>query len=462
MKKNKYDYDLVIIGSGPAGMAAAGFALKNKLKTLLLEKSYCEGGECAHNGCIPAKTMMHAAKVYDTAKNGGYLGLKSSTLGYNFPSIAKWRDLAVENTGLCNLLKDLQKKGLKVIQSSAEFSSKDTISLPSSRKKIKFKHAIIATGGRARIPEVEGLKEAGYLTYNQATQIDKVPKSVAIIGGSAIGCEFMQLLSALGSKVCIIERSDYLMGSADVQASELLKNVYSQKGVEIYLGAKLNSVAKSGTKTELSLTDASGISQSIKVDQIIVASGKLPNTDLNLEAAKVEFNPQGIEVNQHLETSNKNVYAVGDVVGPLRFTHSGIYQAELAVYNMLNPKKKKDADYSSIACTIFTDPEVASLGITEQAAISKDLNYVVGFCDIVEVARADTNGEQNGFVKIITDAKTGLILGSTIAAPHAGEMIQELSLAMKYGISVGQIAEMVHVFPTWSEAIRLAVHRAQN
>jgi pyruvate/2-oxoglutarate dehydrogenase complex dihydrolipoamide dehydrogenase (E3) component len=462
MKKDKYDYDLIVIGSGPAGMAAASFALKNKLKTLLLEKSSCEGGECAHNGCIPAKTMMHAAKVYSDARNGGYMGIKSSTLGYNFPSIAKWRDLAVENTGLCSMLKDMQKKGLDVIQAEVKFAGPDSIKV-GSRKKLKFKHAIIATGGKARVPSnIEGLDSTGFLTYNQATQITKVPKSVAIIGGSAIGCEFMQLFSALGSKVSVIDTADYLMSFADVQASELMRQIYTERGTDIYLGSKLNSVSKIGTKKELNLTNSAGQKLKIKVDEIVIASGKAPNTDLNLDAAKVEFNPSGIEVNQKLETTNKNIYAVGDVVGPLKFTHTGIYQAEIAVYNILNQRKKREADYSSIACNIFTDPELSSLGLTEQTAISKDVDYVTGFCDIVEVARADTNGEQNGFVKIIVDRQSGLILGSTIIAPRAGEMIQELSLAMKYGISIQEVAEMVHVFPTWSEAIRIAANRAAS
>lgn len=459
MKKDKYDHDLVVIGSGPAGMAAVSFALKNKLKTLLIERSSCEGGECAHNGCIPAKTMMHSAKIYSHAKNGGYMGIKSSTLGYNFPSIAKWRDLAVENTGLCSVLKDLQKKGLEVIQAEARFNDLNSITI-SSRRKLKFRNAIIATGGRARIPDVEGLNEAGYITYNQATQIMKVPKSVAIVGGSAIGCEFMQLFSALGSKVHIIERSDYLIGTADVQASELVKNIYTDRGVGVYLSSKLNSVQKVGTKKELNLTDEAGRTTKIKVDEIVIASGKMANTNLSLDNAKVEFNPQGIEVNEHLQTSNRNIYAVGDVVGPLRFTHTGVYQAEMAVYNILNHRKKKSTDYSSIAWNIFTDPELASVGLTEQALISKDIDYVSGFCDIVEVARADTNGEQNGFVKILADRGSGLILGSTIIAPRSGEMIQELSLAMKYGITVQEVAEMVHVFPTWSEAIRIAANRA--
>jgi pyruvate/2-oxoglutarate dehydrogenase complex dihydrolipoamide dehydrogenase (E3) component len=462
MKKSEHDYELIIIGSGPAGMAAANFAIKNKLKTLLVEKSSCEGGECAHNGCIPAKTMMHVAKVYNQAKIAGYMGVKSSALGYNFPSIVKWRDLAVENTGLCSMLKDMQKKGLTVVRGDAKFYNSDSI-MVNSKDRFKFKHAIIATGGRARIPTgIKGLNESGYLSYNQATQIKKAPKTVAIIGGSAIGCEFMQLFNALGSKVIIIEKSDYLMGSADVQASELIKQTYTDRGVDVCLGSKINFVNRAGTKKELNLTNSNGEIITIKVDEIVIASGKIPNTDLNLEAADVEFNPQSVEVNKKLETTNKNIYAVGDIVGPLKFTHTGIYQAEIAVFNILNPRKKKEADYSSIAYNIFTDPEMASIGLTEQAAISRDLKYIVGFCDIVEIARADTNGEQTGFVKIIADSRSGLIIGATIVAPRAGEMIQELSLAMKYGINVNQIAEMVHVFPTWSEAIRIAANRASN
>jgi pyruvate/2-oxoglutarate dehydrogenase complex dihydrolipoamide dehydrogenase (E3) component len=462
IKNNNNVYQLIIIGSGPAGMSAANFAIKNKLKTLLIEKTSCEGGECTHNGCIPAKTMMHVAKVYSNAKTGGYMGIKSSTLGYNFPSIVKWRDLAVENTGICSMLKDMQKRGLQVVWGDAKFSGPNSIKV-NSKDEFNFDHAIIATGGRARVPSnIEGLNEVGYLTYNQATQIKKAPKSVAILGGSAIGCEFMQLLNALGSKVIIIEKSDYLMNFADVQASDLIKRIYTERGVDIHLGAKLNSVARVGTKKELNLTNSTGEALKIKVDEIIVASGKDPNTDLSLKSAKVEFNPQCIEVNRRLETANKNIYAIGDVVGPLKFTHTGIYQAEIAVFNILNSRKKKETDYDSVAYNIFTNPEMASLGLSEQAAISRDIRYVVGFCDIVEIARADTNGEQNGFIKIIADPENGLIIGATIVAPRAGEMIQELGLAMKYGISVGQVAEMVHIFPTWSEAVRIAANRAAS
>ena len=242
MKKNKYDYELIIIGAGPAGLAAAGFALKNNIKTLLIERNACEGGECVHEGCIPTKTMLHVGKTYQDAKSGGYLGLKSSTLGYNFPSIVKWRDLAVENTGLCSLKNQLVENGLEIKQSTVNFIDANTLKTD-NQEHIRFDKAIISTGGSAFIPDIEGLNEAGYLTYNQATSIKKVPKSIFIVGGSAIGCEFMQLFLSLGSKVYIAERSDYLIGSADVQASELIKQIYQQKGAEIFTSSKITKIA---------------------------------------------------------------------------------------------------------------------------------------------------------------------------------------------------------------------------
>ena len=460
MKKNKHDYDLIIIGAGPAGLAVAGFGLKNNLKTLLVEKNSCEGGECVHEGCIPTKTMLHVAKTYNDAKSGGHLGIKSSALGYNFPSIIKWRNLAVENTGVCDMRKSLEEQGLEVKLGQMEFASANSIKL--NDEQLTFGNLIISTGGSAFVPEIEGLNEVGYLTYNQATKIAKVPRSLLIIGGSAIGCEFAQLFLNLGSKVSIVERSDYLINNADVQASDLLGRIYQDAGVNVFTSSKINRIEKSGTKKKIRLTDKEGIDTELMVDEIIVASGKKPNLNLGLEQAKIEYTEKGIEVDDNLLTTNPKVFAVGDVTGPMRFTHSAIYQAEMAVYNIVHPRHKKAANYDTIAWNIFTDPELASVGITEQKAISANYNYKVGYCDIVEIARADTNGEQNGFVKIIADKKTGRILGATIMAERAGEMIHELSLAMKYDISVSQIAALVHVFPTWSEAIRLAAHRAQS
>lgn len=460
MKKNKYNYDLIVIGAGPAGLSAASFAIKNNLKTLLIEKTTCEGGECVHEGCIPIKTMLHVSKTYRDAKTGGYLGIKGSTLGYNFPSIIKWRNLAVENTGVCEMRKGLEQQGLQVKTGSVEFSSEKSVLL--NGEEIVFKHAIICTGGSAFVPEIEGLDKAGYLTYNQATKIAKVPRSILIIGGSAIGCEFAQLFINLGSKVSIVERSDYLINVADVQASDLLAKIYLDAGMQVFTSSAIKKIEKLGTKKKVWVTKNDGSHTEIVVDEIIVATGKKPNLNLSLEKARIEYTDKGINVSENLLTSNAQVFAIGDVTGPMRFTHSAIYQAEIAIYNIIHFKHKKVVDYNSIAWNIFTDPELASVGITEQKAISANYNYKVGYCDIVEIARADTNGEQNGFVKIIADKKTGRILGATIMAERAGEMIHELSLAMKYDISVGQIAALVHVFPTWSEAIRLAAHRAQS
>lgn len=451
MAKQKYDYDLIVIGSGAAGSVAAHIVAQAGKRVAIVEGGEF-GGECPNWGCVPTKALLHAAGVYDTAKRSQPLGLRSAAIGYNYPSVKAWKDLAVHRTGADKSKAYYESEGISVISGQAHFISPHEITV--NRRHLSSDHFLIATGSHVAIPPIEGLDKVGYLTMREALDLVRPPRSLFIIGAGAVGCEFAQIFSIFGTKVYIADIAPRLLPKEDTEVSAVAEDIFThERGVELLTSSKVLKVDKEGVLKRVSF-QRGGEVKTVKVEDILVASGKLANTDIGLENAGVTYTPRSITVNEHMQTSQKHIYAAGDVAGPYMFTHMAIYQSRIAAHNMLH-RDRVYADYRAVPRVTFLTPEVASVGMSEEECIKRDLSIKKGIAPISIIGRANVSNSRDGFVKVMA-LKDGTIVGATVVAPSAGEMIHELTLAIQHGLRAQDVASTLHAFPTWSEAIRIA------
>ncbi len=451
-----FDYDLIVIGSGAGGGVAAHIASGQGKKVAIVEADTI-GGECPNYGCVPTKALLQAAETYQNAKHSGQFGIRTSSVSYNYAAVTDWKNKAVFRTGVDEGSTAYKSDGITVLRGHAHFLSPWQIAL--AGKRFTAKNFLIATGTRNVIPPIAGLKETGFIGYREAISLKQPPKSIFIIGGGAIGCEFAQLFWAFDSKVHIADIDKRLLGKEDKEVGDLIGAVFEERGISVHVNSRVISVSGgSGKKTVTLETD--GRKHSIVVEEILLAAGKAPNLDLGLDNAGVKYDRRGLDVNLQMQTSAKHIYAAGDVVGPYMFTHMAAYQSRIAAHNMYN-KKKALANYHAVPRCIFVDPEVASVGLSEKELRDRKIKLQIGTAEISIIGRANTSNQTTGFVKVIT-SHTGVILGASIIAPRAGEMIHELALAVHKGLKARDIVETIHAFPTWSEAIRVACSRIGN
>ncbi len=449
-RHRKFDYDLIIIGSGSGGGVAAHIAIREGKHVAIVEADTI-GGECPNFGCVPTKALLKAAETYRSAKEGGEYGLKVSRLGFDYKKVKSWKDLTVEHTGTSKGERAFASEGIALIKGYARFISPHEITV--NRKRFTAKKFLIASGTTDFVPPIEGLRENGYITYKEAIDLEVLPESLFVIGGGAIGSEFSYLFNAFDVKVTQAEFGPHLIGREDVEASELLEALFRRDGIDVLTGTEVIKVTKRGTKKIVHYRKDGEVHKK-SVDQIMLAAGKVPNIDLGLNNAGVTYNRRGIEVNDMMQTSAKHIYASGDVVGPYAFTHMASYQSRIAAHNMFK-REKVIAKYHAVPRCVYTSPEVASVGMTEHEARTKKLSIKVNAVPTSIIGRANTSNERAGFVKVITTSK-GVLIGATVVAPRAGEMMQELALAIQNGLKAEDVAATIHAFPTWSEAVRIA------
>jgi dihydrolipoamide dehydrogenase len=450
-KKYAFDYDLIVIGSGPGGSAAATMAAKEGKRVAIVE-SDTFGGESPNWSDIPTKALLHAANLYDEARHGDRFGLRSSTLGYNYPSLRAWKELAVKRTGAGGNRKYYENQGIDTFTGIAHFLSPNEISV--NRRHLSADNFLIATGATWTIPEIPGLSKIKYLTPRTILETIRPPKSLLIIGGGDTGVEIAQMMAIFGTKVYIAEQASHLLPHHDSEIGTLMERVLSeQKGITSLTHSRVLSIEKDGLLKRVVISRA-GTEKSIRVDEVLIAAGRSPMVDLGLENAGVKYTANGISVNDHLQTSVKHIFAAGEVLGRNSHTHTALMESQIAANNIFD-KNKITPDYKSITEIIFTNPSIATVGLSEYDCLKRDLSINKAIAPLNIIARSNTADFRDGFVKIVTDKK-GVILGASVVAPHAAEMIHELSLAVKHGMTASQIAETPHAFLSWSEAVRVA------
>lgn len=442
-------YDLVVLGAGTAGLvvAAGAAGLGIGLKVALIEK-HLMGGDCLNVGCVPSKCMIRSSRVVAEMRDARSFGvIPPDTIEVDFPAVMERMRQLRAGISENDSADRFKKLGVDVFLGEASFLDRDRIQV--SDRVLNFKKAVIATGARARDPEIPGLAEAGYLTNETVFSLTDRPRRLAVIGGGAIGCELAQTFQRLGCEVMLFHKHARLLDREDPDAAELLQQVFLKEGIRVILNCNIDQVRSS---TEGKVIDANG--ESFVVDEILVGAGRAPNVEgLNLEAVGVNYDRKGVKVNDYLQTTNPRIYAAGDICMDWKYTHAADAAARIVIKNALfSPFGFGRSKLSSLTMpwVTYTDPEVAHVGIYE----SDDAELIKITLDKVDRAIAD--GETNGFIKLLHRKGSDEILGATIVARHAGEMISEITTAIIGKRGLNTLSTVIHPYPTQAEMIKKA------
>lgn len=434
------DHDLIIIGGGAGGLAAARAARWVGADVLLINDGPL-GGDCTFTGCVPSKALLAASR--DGLEFGAAMDRVRSAISH----------IAANETADV-----FRSEGVDVIEGRATMLNHDTVKVDS--KRVSSPRIVIATGGRAFVPPIPGLDSVDYLTNETIFSITDKPNSLGIVGGGAIGCEMAQAFSRLGIDVSVFELAPQLLPREEPAAGAAVRSALEAGGVKVHTGESIDKVGPTDDGTGIKVTTASG---DTSFEKILLAVGRVPNSaGMGLEDLGVKFDGRGfIQTDERLATDVRGIYAVGDVTGKLPFTHAADEMGRLATGNALKKGPKGPFRTSWIPWATFTDPEVARIGMTEAEAA--DHGGLVAELPISELDRAVTDGYHDGFIKIIAGPRKvlrrtggGQILGATIVAPRAGEMIHEVAVAMRTKMFTGRLAQTVHAYPTWSYGIQKA------
>lgn len=442
-------YDLVVLGAGTAGLvvAAGAAGLGIGLKVALIEK-HLMGGDCLNVGCVPSKCMIRSSRVVAEMRDARSFGvIPPDTIEVDFPAVMERMRQLRAGISENDSADRFKKLGVDVFLGEASFLDRDRIQV--SDRILNFKKAVIATGARAHDPEIPGLAEAGYLTNETVFSLTDRPRRLAVIGGGAIGCELAQTFQRLGCEVMLFHKHARLLDREDPDAAELLQQVFLEEGIRVILNCNIDQVRSS---PEGKVIDANG--ESFIVDEILVGAGRAPNVEgLNLEAVGVNYDRKGVKVNDYLQTTNPRIYAAGDICMDWKYTHAADAAARIVIKNALfSPFGFGRSKLSSLTMpwVTYTDPEIAHVGIYE----SDDAELIKITLDKVDRAIAD--GETNGFIKLLHRKGSDEILGATIVARHAGEMISEITTAIIGKRGLNTLSTVIHPYPTQAEMIKKA------
>jgi pyruvate/2-oxoglutarate dehydrogenase complex dihydrolipoamide dehydrogenase (E3) component len=444
-------YNLVVIGAGTAGLVSAAGAAGLGARVALVEKRLM-GGDCLNVGCVPSKALIRAARAAADVRQAGQYGVRiASPISVDFPAVMervrRLRAQLSPNDGAPRF----QKLGVDVFLGEGRFTGPDALVV--AGQTLRFRRAVIATGGRAAAPPMPGLGESGYRTNETIFSLTELPQRLAVIGGGPIGCELAQAFARFGSRVWLLQRAGQVLEREDAEAAGLVEASLVRDGVTVLLGCRVTEVRQSAGENVVAV-EHGGQEQKIPADAILVAAGRSPNVEgLSLEAAHVAFDAGGVKVDDFLRTTNPRIYAAGDVCSRFKFTHAADAMARIVIQNALFLGRAKASALTMPWCT-YTDPEVAHVGLSKHEAEERGIAVQAIKQLLREVDRAILDGESEGFVKVLVRRETDRIVGATIVARHAGEMISELTLAMVGKLGLKTLASTIHPYPTQAEAIK--------
>lgn len=446
-------YNLVVIGGGSAGLVAAAGAAGLGARVALVER-HLLGGDCLNVGCVPSKAIIRSAKAAGEVARAGQFGITAREVKVDFAAIMeRMREVRADLSDYDSVYR-FRKLGVDVYLGDGRFSGPDTVEV--AGQTLHFSKAVIATGSRPGVPPIPGLEEAGYLTNETVWNLTALPQRLAVIGAGPIGAELAQSFHRFGSQVTVFDILPRMLGREDADAAEIIRQVFTSEGIEVQLGVQIKGAHVDGGAKRIDF-EADGATRTVTVDEILVAAGRKPNIEtLNLEAAGIGYTKQGIEVDDTLHTANPRVYAAGDVALKYQFTHTADATARLVLQNALFPGPKKKVSALTIPWATYTDPEVAHVGLYDWEAEEAGIPVETIVHQLTETDRGRADGTQYGFVKIHIKKGTDRILGATIVAPHAGELISEVTVAMAGGVGLKQLSTIIHPYPTEAEAIKKA------
>ena len=445
-------YNLVVVGAGTAGLICAAGAAGVGARVALIER-HLMGGDCLNVGCVPSKGVVRAARaLFDarTASEFGVRGGEGITIDFA-AAMERMRRLRTEISHHDSARRFRDELGIDVFIGEGRFVGRDCIAV--GDRKLFFKKAAICSGARAAAPPIPGLAETGYHTNESIFTLTELPPRLAVIGAGPIGCELAQAFARFGSQVTLIELAPQILGREDRDAAEILHAAFVREGIKLQLGVNILGVEQLGGDKILRL-ERDGRTSEVAVDTILVGAGRTPNLEgLALESAGIAFDSTGVTVNDTLQTSNPHVYAAGDICFPYKFTHTADALARILIANALFKARQSTSALTIPWCT-YTDPEIAHVGLYERDAQQKGLQVTTLTVALTDVDRAVLDGETEGFARVHLQKGTDKILGATIVARHAGEMINEFSLAITNGLGIGAIAKTIHPYPTQAEVVK--------
>lgn len=445
-------YNLLVIGGGSAGLVCAVGAAGVGAKVALVEKSYL-GGDCLNVGCVPSKTIIRSARAVADIQQAHNFGVHvPAGVTVDFAAVmARMRQIRADISHHDSAYR-FRDAGIDVFLGEGRFTSANTFEVEG--KAIQFKKAVIATGSRPAFIPIPGLAEAGYLTNESIFfQLTERPQHLAVIGAGPIGAELAQAFRRFGSEVVMFDILPQVLGREDEEAAAVVQQALTRDGIVLHLGASIKEIVAEGDSKVIRF-EQDGAMQETAVTHILLAVGRAPNVEgLNLAAAHVAYHKKGIQVNDQLQTSNPHIFAAGDVALPYQFTHTADAAARIVIQNALFLGRKNFSDLI-IPWVTYTDPEVAHVGLYAHDAAARGIACDTYTTYLRETDRGRADGIEEGFVKVHVRQGTDKILGATIVAPHAGEMLNEITLAMVAGLGLGTLTQVIHPYPTQAEAIR--------
>ncbi|WP_293265412.1 FAD-dependent oxidoreductase [Neptunomonas sp.] len=459
-KPKKFDTNLIVIGAGSGGLVSAYIAAAVKAKVTLIEKHQM-GGDCLNTGCVPSKAIIRSARQAYEMRQADQFGIQSVEPQVDFSAVMGRVKNVIEQIEPHDSVERYTNLGVDVIQGCATIVSPWEVSVTKEngeQQTLSAKSVIIATGARPRIPNIPGLDQVDYLTSDTLWELNELPKLFIVLGGGPIGCELSQAFSRLGSDVSVVQRAPHLMPREDGDAQVLVQQQFVDEGITLHLSSTAKEVVVREEQAYL-LVEQAGETVELPFDKLLLALGREANTSgFGLETLGIETRENGtLDCNGFMQTRFPNVYVCGDVTGPFQFTHVAAHQAWFAAVNALfGGFKRFKVDYRVIPWVTFTDPEVARVGLSESEAKAQGLAYEVTRYGIDDLDRAIADGDDHGFVKVITVAGKDKILGVTIVGKHSAELLAEFVLAMKYGLGMNKLLGTIHTYPTFSEANKYA------
>lgn len=443
------EYDVAVIGGGSGGYAAARTCAAGGLKTVVLEGGEKVGGLCILRGCMPTKALLYSAEVLHIVQNSAPVGVRACDISFDLKEIVARKDKLIREFADYRQ-SQLESKRFEFIRANAAFKDAHTLEL-SNGEELKAKNFVIATGSTHAPSPMPVLDEVGYITSDEAISLERLPKSLIVLGGGAVAVEFAQFFCRLGVQVTLIQRSAHILKEEDIDAAKVIEEVFRNEGMTVFTGTNLKDAWREGGLKGISF-EHEGQTVRVAAEEIFYGLGRVPNTEgLKLENAGVRLSLGRFLVNSGMQTNVPHIYAAGDCTGLHEIVHIAIQQGEIAAHNILKPKDLRHIDYRLLASVVFTDPQVGRVGLTQQEAEREKIPHLVASYPFSEHGKSMLMCATDGFVKLIADPQSGEILGGCCVGPHGGELIHEVIAAMYKRMTVRELALMPHYHPTLAE-----------
>ncbi len=444
-----FDYDLVVIGGGSAGYAAARTAVAEGLKVVVVEGGEEVGGLCILRGCMPTKALLYASEVFHHAKHSLPFGVRSGEITFDFAAIMERKNRLIKEFADYRV-QQLTAGKFQFIRATASFIDPHTIRL-SSGGTLRAKYFILATGSVVAPCPLKRLEEIGYITSDNALTLEKLPRSLIVLGGGAVAAEFAQFFCRLGVGVTLVQRSEHILKEEETEAAMELEKVFRREEMTVFTGTHLTHAWKEGGLKGVTF-EYEGQSVRVAAEEILFALGRAPNTrDLDLDKAGVQMSYDRFPANSQMQTSAPHIYAAGDCTGLHEIVHIAVQQGELAAWNIAHPNTKKTMDYRLASSVVFTEPQLGRVGWTEKEAKIEKIPYLAASHPFNDHGRSMIMEALDGFVKLLADPASGEIIGGTCLGPDGGELIHEIVAAMYKRMTVHELAAMPHYHPTLAE-----------